>query len=254
VTGPVIELDDVSFGYDGTAVLEGVSLAVDERDFLGIIGPNGGGKTTLLKIMLGLLTPLSGTVRVFGRPPREMRMRLGYVPQYRTFDFGYPVSVMDVVLMGRLGHIRRPFRKYGREDRAICLDMLETMGIADLAGRQVDRLSGGQQQKVILARALAAEPRVLLLDEPTNHVDVQTEVHFFEILERLHEQMAIVVVSHDIGAISAHVDRVACMNRRLYLHDSGEITEEMLAETYQCPVELIAHGVPHRVLREHERG
>jgi zinc transport system ATP-binding protein len=155
--------------------------------------------------------------------------------------------------MGRLGHIHRPFRKYRPEDRRIARECLAMMDIGDLADRQVDRLSGGQQQKVILARALATEPRVLLLDEPTNHVDVQTEVHFFEILKQLHEDMAIVLVTHDIGAVSVYVDRIACLNRRLFIHDSGEITEEMLAETYQCPVELIAHGVPHRVLREHDR-
>jgi zinc transport system ATP-binding protein len=253
MNAPVIVLDDVWFGFDGTTVLEGVDLTVTDRDFLGIIGPNGGGKTTLLKVMLGLVKPWRGSVRVFGNRPEEARTALGYVPQYRTFDFGYPISVMDVVLTGRLGHIHRPFRKYSREDRKICQEMLDIMGIADLAGRQVDRLSGGQQQKVILARALASGPRVLLLDEPTNHVDARTELHFFEILEELHRRMAIVVVSHDIGAISEHVTRVACMNRRLYMHDSGEITEQMLADTYQCPVDLIAHGVPHRVFRDHGR-
>jgi zinc transport system ATP-binding protein len=253
VNTPVIILDDVWFGFGGTPVIEGVNLRVADRDFLGIIGPNGGGKTTLLKVMLGLVKPWRGSVSVFGKRPEEARTALGYVPQYRTFDFGYPISVMDVVLTGRLGHITGPFRKYGREDRKICDEMLEMMGIADLAGRQVDRLSGGQQQKVILARALASGPRVLLLDEPTNHVDVRTELHFFEILEELHRRMAIVVVSHDIGAISEHVTRVACMNRRLYVHETGEITEQMLADTYQCPVDLIAHGVPHRVLRDHER-
>jgi zinc transport system ATP-binding protein len=233
-------------------VLEGVCLDIYEHDFLGIIGPNGGGKTTLLKLMLGLLTPDRGSIRVMGESPALHRTDIGYVPQYRTFDFGYPVSVIEVVLMGRLGHIRRPFRKYRPEDRRIAEACLAMMDIGDLADRQVDQLSGGQQQKVILARALATEPRVLLLDEPTNHVDVRTEVHFFEILRQLHEKMAIVLVTHDIGAVSVYVDRIACLNRKLFIHDSGEITEEMLAETYQCPVELIAHGVPHRVLKEHE--
>jgi zinc transport system ATP-binding protein len=155
--------------------------------------------------------------------------------------------------MGRLGHIHSPFRKYRAEDYEIAKECLNMMDIGDLADRQVDQLSGGQQQKVILARALATEPRVLLLDEPTNQVDVQTEVHFFEILRQLHESMAIVLVTHDIGAVSVYVDRIACLNRKLFIHDSGEITEEMLAETYQCPVDLIAHGVPHRVLKEHGR-
>lgn len=248
----IISLEDVWFGYDSTPVLEAVSLDINDRDFLGIIGPNGGGKTTLLKIMLGLITPDSGRVEVLGGSPREHRLSLGYVPQFRTFDFNFPINVMEVVLMGRLGHIKKPFRKYSEADRQAAIDALEIMGIADLGGRQIHRLSGGQQQKVILARALVQEPAVLLLDEPTNHVDVQTEVHFFEILKQLHKRMAIVVVSHDIGVISVNVDRVACLNRRLFVHDSGEITESILAETYQCPVELIAHGVPHRVLKDHE--
>ena len=233
-------------------MLEDVSLDIYEHDFLGIIGPNGGGKTTLLKLMLGLIEPDRGSVCIMGKQPALHRTDIGYVPQYRTFDFGYPISVMEVVLMGRLGHIRRPFRKYRPEDRRIAEACLDMMDIGDLADRQVDQLSGGQQQKVILARALATEPRVLLLDEPTNHVDVRTEVHFFEILKQLHEDMAIVLVTHDIGAVSVYVDRIACLNRKLFIHDSGEITGEMLAETYQCPVELIAHGVPHRVLMEHE--
>ncbi|HDR73704.1 MAG TPA: ABC transporter ATP-binding protein [Methanoculleus sp.] len=252
MTAPIIRLEDVWFSFDGTPVLEGVSLDIDEHDFLGIIGPNGGGKTTLLKLMLGLLAPDRGDVRILGKPPEHHRTAIGYVPQYRTFDFGYPISVIEVVLMGRLGHIHRPFRKYRPEDRRVAEECLDAMDIGDLADRQVDRLSGGQQQKVILARALATEPRVLLLDEPTNQVDVRTEVHFFEILRQLHETMAIVLVTHDIGAVSVYVDRIACLNRRLFTHDSGEITEQMLAETYQCPVDLIAHGVPHRVLREHE--
>jgi zinc transport system ATP-binding protein len=251
---PIISLDHVSYGIDGTPVLVDVSLDVFEHDFLGIIGPNGGGKTTLLKVMLGLLVPDSGRVTVKGGAPHEHRMSIGYVPQYRTFDFGFPVRVLDVVLMGRLGHIRGPSRKYSRHDREIAANALHAMGIADLADRQVDSMSGGQQQKVILARALASEPEVLLLDEPTNHIDVRTEEHFFGILKELNERMAIVVVSHDIGAISTHVDRVACLNRRLFTHDSGEITGSMLAETYQCPIELIAHGIPHRVLADHDGG
>ncbi len=253
MTDAIIHIEDVWFSFNGAPVLEGVCLDIYEHDFLGIIGPNGGGKTTLLKLILGLLTPDRGSIRIMGESPELHRADIGYVPQYRTFDFGYPVSVIEVVLMGRLGHIHRPFRKYRPEDRRIARECLGMMDIEDLADRQVDRLSGGQQQKVILARALATEPRVLLLDEPTNHVDVQTEVHFFEILKQLHEDMAIVLVTHDIGAVSVYVDRIACLNRRLFLHDSGEITEEMLAETYQCPVDLIAHGVPHRVLREHDR-
>lgn len=249
---PIIVLEDVWLTLGTCPVLEGVSLEVYPSDFLGIIGPNGGGKTTLLKVVLGLIRPDRGTVTVFGGSPGEHRHRIGYVPQYRTFDFDYPVSVMDVVLMGRLGCTRGVFRKFSARDRAIAEDALRQMEIQDIAGRQISQLSGGQQQRVILARALAMEPEVLLLDEPTNHVDVQAQTHFYAILKDLHTRMAVIFVSHDIGAVSMYVDRIACLNRRLFMHDSREISPEVIAELYQCPVDLIAHGVPHRVLREHE--
>jgi len=247
----IIAMEDVWFTYRDNPVVEAINLRIYANDFLGIIGPNGGGKTTLFKLILGLLTPDKGTITIKGGDPCEHRTVIGYVPQYRTFDFGFPISVQEMVLMGRLGTIRKPFRKYSSEDHAIVQNCLETMEIADLKNRQVDQLSGGQQQKVMLARALATEPEVLLLDEPTNHVDVQTGGHFFGLLKELHEKMAVVVISHDIGAISTTIDRIGCMNKRLYLHDSAEITEEMIAESYQCPIDLIAHGVPHRVLQEH---
>ena len=247
----IIVMKDVWFTYRNSPVVEAINLHIYPNDFLGIIGPNGGGKTTLFKLILGLLTPDKGTVSIKGGDPREHRTAIGYVPQYRTFDFGFPISVQEMVLMGRLGNIHKPFRKYCIEDHRIVQKCLEMMEIDDLKNRQVDQLSGGQQQKVMLARALAAEPEVLLLDEPTNHVDVRTGSHFFELLKELHTKMAIVVISHDIGALSTTIDRIGCMNRKLYLHDSAEITEEMIAESYQCPIDLIAHGVPHRVLQEH---
>jgi len=226
VSKAIISLEDVWFRYKDTQVVEAVNLQIYDHDFLGIIGPNGGGKTTLLKLILGLITPDRGRIRVMGGDPREHRRSIGYVPQYRTFDFAFPISVSQMVLTGRLGHIHKTFRKYKGIDHEIVKNCLEMMEIYDLRDRQVGQLSGGQQQKVMLE-------------------------NFFEILEKLHTEIAIVVVSHDIGAISTHVDRIACMNQKLYIHDSPEITGEMLAETYRCPVELIAHGVPHRVLEEH---
>lgn len=247
----IIVMEDVWFAYRDKPVVEAINLDIYADDFLGIIGPNGGGKTTLFKLILGLLTPDRGTITIKDGTPSEHRTAIGYVPQYRTFDFGFPISVYEMVLMGRLGTIHNPFRKYDHEDRAIVQNCLEIMEIEDLRKRQVDQLSGGQQQKVMLARALATQPEVLLLDEPTNHVDVRTGSHFFELLKELHKKMAIVVISHDIGAISTTIERIGCMNCRLYLHDSAEITEEVLAESYQCPIDLIAHGIPHRVLQEH---
>jgi zinc transport system ATP-binding protein len=249
---PAIACRDLSVSIGGKQILEDVDLTVCPQDFFAIIGPNGSGKTTLLRAILGLVHPQQGSIRIFGGPPRENRKLLGYVPQFRTFDFSYPVTVMEMVLSGRLGHITRPLRRYGDDDYDHALRALETMEIESLADRELRALSGGQQQRAIIARALAGEPRVLLLDEPTVYVDAPTEKHFFDILEQLRPTMAIVLVTHDIGAISTRVTKVACLNRRIYTHDTAEITEDMLTAAYHCPVDLIAHGVPHRVLREHD--
>jgi len=251
MTAPVIEVEDVWVRLRGHTVLEGVSLAVYHDDFYAIIGPNGGGKTTLLKAILGLLVPSRGVVRILGSTEARMRNDLGYVPQFRTFDFEYPVTVREMVLSGRLGRITRRPRRYGEEDRARTEEALETMRIADLADRQIRDLSGGEQQRAIIARALVGDPKVLLLDEPTVYVDAPTTAQFYEILDALRDRMAIVLVTHDIGVIPEHVTRVACLNRRLYTHGTNEVTADMLEAAYHCPVDLIAHGVPHRVFSEH---
>jgi zinc transport system ATP-binding protein len=180
-----------------------------------------------------------------------MRRHLGYVPQFRTFDFQYPITVREMILSGRLGHITRFPRRYGADDHARADEALETLQITDLADRQIQNLSGGEQQRVIIARALVGDPKVLLLDEPTVYVDAPTEAHFYDIVDQLRDRMAIVLVTHDVGVLPGLVTRVACLNRRLYTHDTDEITPDMLDAAYHCPVDLIAHGVPHRVFPEH---
>ena len=251
MTAPVIEVEGVGVRFRGHTILEDVNLAIYPDDFYAIIGPNGGGKTTLLKVILGLLTPSRGTVRILGGTGPAARRNLGYVPQFRTFDFEYPITVREMVLSGRLGHITRIPRRYGADDHARTEEALETLNITDLADRQIRSLSGGEQQRAIIARALVGDPRVLLLDEPTVYVDAPTTTQFYGILDGLRERMAIVLVTHDIGVLPEHVTRVACLNRRLYTHDTNEITADMLEAAYHCPVDLIAHGVPHRVLSEH---
>jgi len=246
---PPIQLRDVSYSYGQTPVLESVNLRLDDGDFLGIIGPNAGGKTTLLKIVLGLLKPDSGTVSVFGRSPAENRGVIGYVPQYARFDASFPISVLDTVRMGRLGIGRR---ERSRESRAAALAVLERVDLGGMAGEQIGQLSGGQLQRVLIARALASEPRILLLDEPTASVDTRIGRSVYELLERLSEQMTIVLVSHDIGVISRYVKTIACLNVRLHYHHSRELTDEMVEVAYGCPVDLVAHGHPHRVLPSHE--
>ena len=251
MTEPVIDVRDVWFAFDGQPVLEGVNLAVAPGDFLIVIGPNGGGKTTLLKLMLGLLQPGRGTVRVFGLPPHQVAHRIGYVPQNVHINKSFPVSVMDVVLMGRLrGH--RGWSRHTREDQLAAQAALDQMRVWEHRRRRIGELSGGQLQRVFIARALVSKPEILFLDEAMASIDAQTRGEFHEILQELNRSVTIVAVSHDMMALSHHATSVACVNRGLHYHDSGEITQPMLDAAYACPVDLVAHGIPHRVLGLHE--
>ncbi len=250
---PVIEVKDLWLKRNGDPILEGVSFRVMPGDVYAIIGPNGGGKTTLLKVILGLIPPDRGTIRILGGEPHEKRHLIGYVPQLRTFDFHYPITVREMALSGLLGRKPGLWKTYTEEDETLASKALATMGIDHLADRAIRDLSGGEQQRAVIARALAGDPQVILLDEPTVFVDAPTENRFFDILGDLARTMTIVMVTHDIGVIVSHVTKVACLNRRLFTHDSRELTEDMIQGAYQCPVDIIAHGHPHRVLREHPR-
>lgn len=244
-------MKNVWVSYNGTSILEDINLTVENNDFLGIIGPNGGGKTTLLKVMLGLVEPNRGEVCVFGKSPQEARHRMGYVPQHALFDRDFPIEVWDVVLMGRYGKAGL-FKRYNDEDKRVARNALEKVGMFEHRNSQIGQLSGGELQRVFIARALVTEPRLLLLDEPTASVDSSMQAEFYEILEDLKQQMGIVMVSHDIGAVSIYVNKIACLNRQLYYHGTKEISAEVLEATYKCPVQMITHGtVPHRVLKEH---
>lgn len=250
----IVQLENVWVYYDGIPALEKVNLSIAELDFLGIIGPNGSGKTTLLKVILGLIKPSRGTVRILGNTPQKARKFIGYVPQSAQYDRSFPVSVHDVVLMGRLTK-RRSFRRYTEEDRKIAADALKRVEMFDLKDKPIGKLSGGQQQRVFVARALAARPKLLILDEPTASIDNKAGIELYELLKQLNNEITIVMVSHDISVISTYVKQIACMNRTLFYHPSTEITAKILEEGYQCPVELIAHGfVPHRVLKSHTKG
>ncbi len=248
----IVEIRGVWVRLGGRSVLEDINFTLEKGDFYGVIGPNGGGKTTLIKVILGLVRPWKGEVRVEGDAPEVQRHRLGYVPQYRTYDFTYPLTVREMVLSGRLGLITGPFRKYHAIDYQRAEAAMKIMGITELSDRAIGELSGGQQQRAIIARALVSDPHALLLDEPTTHVDPHMEEEFYEILRTLQSRMAILLVTHDMTAVSAYVDKIACLNRRLFTHGNHEIDEDMLAAVYHCPINLLAHGVPHRVLRSHE--
>ncbi len=244
-----VDLTQVWVYTDGVPLLEEVTLSVKENDFLSIIGPNGAGKTTLLKVILGLVTPAKGTVTVFGMSPRRGRTLIGYLPQNMTVDVHFPISVFDVVLLGRYTKL---FRQYSDTDKKIALDTLKTVDMAAFRDRQVGTLSGGELQRVLLARALVREPKLLLLDEPTASIDPEMRKSFYELLLTLKERMSIILVTHDVTAVSTYVDNVACLNRKLFYHGSAEGALEKLEDVYQCPVEVLAHGIPHRVLKRHE--
>ncbi len=253
----ILEIKNLEFSYNGEAVLEDVNLTVRQKDFMAIIGPNGGGKTTLLKLMLGLLTPVKGTVRVDGKSPQEASPCIGYVPQDVHTNRSFPITAIDVVLMGKLDPKERLSRR-SAANRRDALAALERMEMAAHADKKIGMLSGGQRQRVFIARALVAQPKLLLLDEPTASIDTKGQADFYRILKELNQDITVLVVSHDLLVISRYVKSVACVNKRLHYHDQAEITGEMMETMYpctveeECPVELVAHGLPHRVLHQHD--
>jgi zinc transport system ATP-binding protein len=246
----IISIRDLWAGYGGETILEAIDLTVRELDFIGIIGPNGGGKTTLLKVLLGLIEPLQGEVRILGKNAREGRESVGYVPQLVEYDRSFPINVGDVVRMGRLGK-RKLFHAYTRKDREKVAEALDSVGMLAYKNRSIGELSGGQRQRVYIARALAVDPKILILDEPTASVDPQIRTSIFSLLQELNQFITILIISHDVGAMSTYVKSIGCLNRRLYYHGEKSLTPAMLEEVYHCPIDLIAHGVPHRVLSEH---
>ncbi len=247
----IISVQNLWAGYGHESVLKDINLSIKKLDFIGLLGPNGGGKTTLLKVLLGLLKPIRGKVYIMGQSAKEMRHCIGYVPQTVEFDRDFPISVWDVTQMGRLDR-RQLFRGYSNRDNAIVSESLRKVGLFDLKDRSIGELSGGQKQRAYIARALATEPQILLLDEPTASIDQQASTHIFEFLNKLNSQVTILMVSHDISAISSYVKTVGCLNRRLFYHGDKQISEKMLTAAYHCPVDLIAHGIPHRVFPKHD--
>ncbi|MDQ1334685.1 MAG: transporter ATP-binding protein [Thermodesulfobacteriota bacterium] len=247
---PAIDMKGVWFSYDKTPILKDVTLTLKQGDFLAILGPNGGGKTTLLKLLLGLLKPDRGVIKVLGESPHDAKYRVGYLPQNTDFNTTFPISVMDVAIMGRLSRYRIG-KPYSRDDRSQVESALKQAGIWDYRHAPIGSLSGGQRQRVFIARALATDPEILFLDEPTASVDPDFEMGLFELLRELNRKATIVIITHDVGVISRNVKSVACVNRTLIFHEEGKITPEMLDMAYHCPVDLIAHGIPHRVLPTH---
>ena len=245
----LVSLKNVSVQYDETTALEGVSLNIYPDDFLGIIGPNGGGKTTLVKAILGTV-PHSGEISYSPTLSERGHRLIGYLPQQAEFDRSFPISVIEVVMSG-LQAEKGLIKRYTTTDRKRAMELLEIAGIESIAERQISEISGGQMQRALLCRAVILEPNLLILDEPTNFVDNQFENELYTLLHRLNERMAIVMVSHDLGTITSVVKSIVCVNRTVHRHDSNIITAEQL-ENYHCPIQIISHGhVPHTVLEHH---
>lgn len=246
-----IQVEHVWFSYGETEVLRDINISLKRGEFLGIIGPNGGGKSTFLKLLLGILKPDRGKILILGDLPNTARQRIGYVPQNMDFSPRFPISVMDVTLMGRLAwsHIGR---RYSDDDRERVRSALEKVGMWEYRNRHIGQLSGGQRQRVFIARSLVTDPEILFLDEPTASVDPDFQVDLYQFLKELNRDVTIVVITHDIGVVSSYMKSIACVNRHLIFHEGGRITKEMVDMAYQCPVDLIAHGLPHRVLHTHD--
>lgn len=243
-----IELKNVNIKFNLNPVLKDINLTIEENDFMAIIGPNGGGKSTLLKIILGILKPNSGEVLIFGKKPEDARQLMGYLPQKVSFDHDFPIDVFHTVLSGRY---RGLFKGHTKDDEIAVIKALKDMNMFDLKDRQISRLSGGQMQRVFIARAIVREPKILLMDEPMASIDPEMQNSFYSLLSRLKNKMTIILVSHDVGTVSTQVDKIACLNSTLYFHGPVEDAAEGLEELYKCPIEMITHGFPHRVLKDH---
>lgn len=248
---PIIQLTDVEIRYETKTVLEDVSLTVYEKDFLGIIGPNGGGKTTLIKAILGLKEIHKGKISFFRDQKPVSRIGIGYLPQYNQIDKSFPISVADVILSG-LESRNSLWHRVSSEQKDRVQDMIRQMGLEGMEKRPIGSLSGGQAQRALLGRAIISEPEVVILDEPNTYIDKRFEAQLYELLEEINHTSAIILISHDVGSVVQNVKNIACVNRTLDYHAQEEITDEWLQAKTSCPIDLLGHGdMPHRVLKQH---
>ncbi|MDU1905267.1 MAG: ABC transporter ATP-binding protein [Dysgonomonas sp.] len=250
----ILELKNISVGYEpNKPVLNDVNLTVYENDYLGIIGPNGGGKTTLLKTILGLIDPDKGSISFYRKEKKVDKINIGYLPQINHIDKKFPISVLDVILSGLTAQ-RKFLSYYSKEQKEKAKEIVRLMGLENLIDRPIGNLSGGQLQRALLGRAIVDNPDLLVLDEPSSYVDKRFETDFYKILDKINQNTAIILVSHDIGTVISAVRNIACVNEGLHYHSGANITTEWLEQTYStCPIELIGHGnFPHRILDKHE--
>lgn len=250
----LIEITNLTVGYENKPeVLNNVSLTIYDDDFLGIIGPNGGGKTTLLKTVLGLITPVGGTIQFFDGERQVPSLNIGYLPQINQIDRKFPISVSEVILSG-LTMRKQLLRRYNANDIQRVREVAERLGISELLHRAIGELSGGQLQRVLLGRAIIDNPKLIILDEPSTYVDKLFETNFYKLLGDINKEIAIILVSHDVGTIISLVKNIACVNQGLHYHSGSGMSQEWLNKAYDsCPIELLGHGsLPHRVLMQHD--
>ena len=245
----IISLRNVGVSYEGHTALEGVNLDIYEDDFIGIIGPNGGGKSSLVKAIMGAVEH-NGEIEISDILRKGNHYKIGYMPQVSQFDMRFPISIEEVVLSG-LQTEKGFFGRYTAKDKELAHKTLEKMGIAELASRPIGEVSGGEMQRALLCRAIISEPKLLILDEPTNFVDNSFEREFYAMVQELSHNMAVMIVSHDLGTITSVVKSIVCVNRTAHRHDSNVLTEEQL-RNYNCPIQIVSHGhIPHTVLEHH---
>ena len=249
---PIIQISELYAAYDEKTVLRNVNLSVYERDFLGIIGPNGGGKTTLIKNILGLHQPQKGKIRFYKEGKEVPEINMGYLPQYNNIDKKFPISVYEVILSG-LSKQKSIFRRYSNEQHELVRQMIVRMGLEGMDKRAIGKLSGGQLQRALLGRALVSNPEVIILDEPNTYIDKRFEAKLYSLLEDINKERAIILVSHDIGTVLKNVKTIACVNETVHYHPHTEVPTEWLEEHFGCPIEMLGHGTfPHRVLKCHD--
>jgi len=246
----LININEASVKLDGTPILDDISFEIKKNDFIGVIGPNGGGKTTLVKLILGLVKPVKGKVTYF-IPHDKGNSRIGYLPQIHAFDKKFPIIVQDVILSG-LPARKKLISRHSAAEKEKAKYWMEHLGIISLKNKPIGKLSGGEMQRVFLCRSLISEPELIILDEPDTYVDNLFERELYEELQSLNDRMAILLISHDVGTITSYIKSIACVNKHLHYHPSNIITDKQLA-SYNCPVQIITHGdVPHTVLGKHE--
>lgn len=247
----IIKIENLSAGYDRKTVLHDINLEIFEKDFLGIIGPNGGGKTTLMKVILGLLKPSEGKITFYDNGMPVEQLEIGYLPQYNSIDKKFPISIYEVILSG-LNRQKSLFNRFTKEHHERVKETISMMGLEGMENKPIGQLSGGQMQRALLGRAIVSNPKAIILDEPNTYIDKRFEARLYSLLEEINKQRTVILVSHDIGSVLQTVKSIACVNGTLDYHPQSEVSAEWIEEKLQCPIELLGHGeLPHRVLKKH---